>query len=126
MNIPLLKKVRAAILAEPKKFDMTMWFRRERTSPCGTTACIAGHAVAIQLKFNSLKAGLVTEDPWFYWGTKAASILKLTKEEGERLFQLHRWPDEMAIAYEDARTRKLKAEIAAARIDLFIKTNGAE
>lgn len=50
MNTALLLKVKAAILAEPLKFNMAMYFQSDDRSPCGTTSCIGGSR-------NSITAG---------------------------------------------------------------------
>lgn len=50
MNTELLQRVKAAILAEPESFDMALYFDESENSPCGTVACIAGHALAIHFE----------------------------------------------------------------------------
>jgi hypothetical protein len=49
MNVELLKKVREAIADETNPVGFNMGTYGARTS-CGTTACIAGHAVMIAAK----------------------------------------------------------------------------
>ena len=47
MNSDLLRQVRDSIASEPLAFDMGDWAELADDSPCGTTMCIAGHALAI-------------------------------------------------------------------------------
>lgn len=42
LNIPLARKIYDHVIAHPEEFEMSSY--AERTA-CGTTLCIAGHAV---------------------------------------------------------------------------------
>lgn len=44
-GIDLLRKALARIEAEPQTFDMLNWVAASDESPCGTTACLAGHVL---------------------------------------------------------------------------------
>lgn len=121
MNIPLLLKVKAAILAEPAKFDMDEWVARDPSSPCGTTCCIAGHAVAIQQKFESLKELLAF--PYSVW-SMAQDSTELDYQQTKVLFFHDSWPSEFANRYRNCKTPRGRAKVAADRIDRFIESEG--
>lgn len=101
MNIELLKKVRDAIADEenPIGFDMGHFFcitkrctseksidgmieELERSKGCGTTACIAGHAVAVALKTKMKLPALGYESI----SLAARNLLELTPQQAEYLF----------------------------------------
>lgn len=120
MNTELLLKVKAAILAEPLKFNMASFFSADG---CGTTACIAGHAIAID--YGELD--LSKWDQFAAYHLKGRSALGLDDGQANRLFYSELWPHEIFERYEDASeasNRSLMAEITAERIDHFIATNG--
>lgn len=121
MNIPLLLKVKAAILAEPRKFDMNWWFINNEESPCGTTACIAGWAVAIHGRFKSLKQGYALES---HPCRLAERLLKLDESISRNLFHVEDWPSEFSYRYDRCKTPRGRAKVAADRIDRFIETEG--
>lgn len=139
MNVELLEKVKAAILAEPKAFDMGTWHRI--TSPhlgyshwgdtlcdsldeysseivlgCNTTHCIAGWAEVIAAADGRVFDSLDTEH-------NAKRLLGLDYTQARRLFYADEWPFPFDRDYKYAAKR---AKIAAARIDHFIATNGEE
>lgn len=130
MNTKLLLKVKAAILAEPRKFDIRHWFVKSDKSPCGTAACIAGHAVAIGRRYESLKSGLaLVKNDWLHSTAQdiADDIMELTNDQSMRLFVLRGWPNSFHDDYIKAeRNMRKRARIAAARIDHFIKTEDRE
>lgn len=45
VNVPLLRKVLEHITEHPNEHDQTEW--ATRVEDCGTTMCVAGHAVAM-------------------------------------------------------------------------------
>ncbi len=109
MNIKLLEKIKLAIRAYPNQFDMSNWFDKNE---CGTTACIAGWAVALNKNLPLNQA----EDACIACEREAMKALGLTFDEGQRLFYLGKWPPQFVY---DSRN-------AVARIEHFIQTNGAE
>lgn len=123
MNTELLLKVKAAILAEPLNFDMTDWFMPDKESPCGTTACIAGHAAVISIGAESLKEG---QRYWFEELPNIGEILGCDFWQKGRLCYVEQWPEDFLDRYLKADNRTERALIAADRIDHFIATNGAE
>lgn len=44
LNIPLIRKVMEYLTAHPEEHDQLVWAQR---TPCGTTACMAGHTVLL-------------------------------------------------------------------------------
>lgn len=54
MNRGLFQKILARIEAEPHRLDMIRW-----ESPCGTTHCVAGHAVVETIGANIFLRGSV-------------------------------------------------------------------
>lgn len=123
MNTELLLKVKSAILAEPLKFDMTDWFTPDSESPCGTAACIAGHAVAISIGAASLNEG---QRYWVDELVSIAEILGCHWEQKDRLCYVPQWPLNFQSRYQFADSRQERANIAADRIDFFIATNGTD
>lgn len=137
INVKLLRRVKALILEEPRRFNMDYYAATEKfypdlvhdqAPPCGTVACIAGWATLEDERARGRKR----LTPAFlnrvgrYTGARA---LGLTFEQSQRLFYTEEWPDEFAEAYNDAMAGDdfaMAADIAATRIDHFIKTKGAE
>lgn len=126
MNTELLLKVRDAILAEPLKFDMASYASKSLKSPCGTTACIAGHTFAIGRHHKNLKGvlRLTTQDGCF--GSRVADtamdLLQITEEQENSLFYECWWPEKFHRQYNEAKTPLQRAKAAARRINHFIKT----
>lgn len=123
MNTELLLKVKAAILAEPLKFDMADWFTDDMESPCGTAACIAGHATAIACGAKSLQEG---KRYWFDELPNITGLLGCDWDQKDRLCYVEQWPLIFIKRYRDAGTREKRAQVAADRIDHFISTEGRE
>lgn len=132
MNTKLLLKVRDAILADPTKFRMEWWFQKEPKSPCGTSACIAGHALAITKKWKTLEAGTkyYLDIVGFFGGEEvsqaAARAFGLDGVSADKLFAKDLWPKSFKNRYKRAHTAKQRAKAAADRIDSFIATDGHE
>jgi hypothetical protein len=124
MNIERLLRIKAAILAEPKKFEMRYFFVRDEESPCGTAACIAGFAIADRLKADTLAGArtLAEASDFDYWEQGQLS-LGLDWNQARRLFDEHHWPEQFAYRGDTAESR---AQAAAERIDYFILTNGTD
>lgn len=111
MNKELLLKVKAEILNQPERFDMSDWH-----SPCGTTHCIAGWCEVIQKRPYTRNSSAKQS---------AQADLGLTDDECKRLFFAHNWPNEYSRQY-FGQSPKIKAQVATDRIDHFIATEGAE
>lgn len=129
MNIKLLRKVQAKARKFPHTFDIGQWaspVKKDQRHPCGTVGCIAGNAVLIAEPESLrayLKLGEVACDP----EKIATRLLGLTEEQAVRLFfSMRGWPDEFHYAYQFATTAKERANIIIRRINIFIKTKGAQ
>ena len=142
-NVKLLREIKNAILEEPRRLSMDTWMGKaynflpnKDKAPCGTVACIAGHAVLINKlneagkTFNARRfvLALVNQYDSFELGCdyvedKAVELLCLTKDQADRLFHVESWPNEFKEAYrEDTRSDKKLAELTAQRIEHFIAT----
>lgn len=136
MNIPLLKRVKQAILKRPGQFEMGSFFssvlifdegRKEiPASHCGTAACIAGWAVHIEEGKKRIEATRSDHADAGDVEDVAIDLLMLSESQTSRLFYNHYWPDPFPFEYNAAKTPLARAKVAAARISHFIKTKGAE
>lgn len=139
MNIPLLRKVKAAILKHPNQFEMGSWFSdtlflgydkrtgriKERPAGgCGTAACIAGWACHVALGHRKLYE--TDGDVGQSTSCEASDLLGLTEAQSSRLFFDGEWPRKHREQLEDAKTLKGRARAASDRISHFIATKGAE
>jgi hypothetical protein len=132
INVELLRRVKAHILAEPSRFDMgefiiegdaarTFAVKFDRPAPpCGTIACIAGWAVLLSDDDPPSDAEEIE--------LRANALLGLTPEMGDRLFFTTEWPERFKQSYREAEDSDLAvaALVAAERVEHFIKTKGAE
>lgn len=134
MNVKLLRKVKRHILEEPKRLDMNTfvsrrmsWRPEEERPECGTVACVAGWAVLLD-RIDKGKGLPRRVDNSFYMrvALNAGALLGLSYEESNRLFMFSGWPKELDHAYYAATTPRQRARVTARRIELFIKTKGAE
>jgi hypothetical protein len=132
MNVRLLRRIAKVIQEKPKEFDMSYWHTdrtdgiadslcglpKDRRVGCSTSHCIAGWAQVLSTKRD---CAMHAEDD-------AQRILGLTAEQSDRLFYVGGattggWPQRFrGRKYEFSPTAKQ----AAARIEWFIKTKGAE
>lgn len=126
MNVRLLRKI-AKIIQEPKtkgQFSMKTWHKdkkdneaynilcdlpKEKQISCNTSHCIAGWAQVLS----------PNRDCKQYADTDAQRILGLDSYQAYRLFYADAWPKGFG------KWRATPAQ-AAARIEHFIKTKGAE
>jgi hypothetical protein len=122
MNVDLLLRVKAHILAEPRRFDMDDWVRKSKAAPCGTVACIAGWAGLLNNP-QIEKTYDVTSIDFFQ---PRHNGLQLTEDESDRLFYEGEWPEPFCSEYYDAESSSERAAVAVRRIDHFIETNGRE
>jgi hypothetical protein len=97
MNVPLLRKVKKHILAEPRRLEMNNWAVNvdEEEAPCGTQACIAGWAVILGkgLTNNKKREKYIdranTHYSMNFWHNTARKLLGLTQDQAYNLFQIH-------------------------------------
>ena len=140
LNVKLLRKIKAHILEEPRRFFME-WYvatgrpgARRFTSrhadaadlpktvpPCGTAACIAGWAILLSEKKKA------DELDYNYSGDTvdiASDLIGLPFGYYPRqLFNNHGWPEPFSSQYKNAKTPRARAKIAAERIEHLIKTS---
>ena len=131
INKELLLQVRDRILAEPANFDMRC-YAAPREDGCGTTACIAGWAIALH---GGLDLGTLLErvDSNSLPELTAACALGITfgasESQATSLFHERCWPWKFRVNYLRAREcgdDNQRARAAADRINHFIQTEGAE
>ena len=127
MNTKLLLKVKARILKHPASINM-----RHYANSCGTTGCIAGHAMAIGNKVSLWTVNSLAERDLFR--TKAKKLLDLTEDQYNRLCFPNKWPDDFYKTYNELVTDYVNdklttdcynnkmAQLVADYIDHFIKT----
>lgn len=135
MNVKLLRRVAKHVLDMPTRLLMNQWVQRkgddsfetevsygfdgEETRPfppCGTVACIAGWSCELK----AARPRAVTNQQKY-----ARKLLGLTSQEAARLFLPDQWPDKFEAGLRDDGEQHT-AEVAAARIEHFIKTKGKE
>ena len=148
INYKLLKRIQKAIAKEPRRLEMANGIKiKDRIAPCGTTACIADHAVIYSRSnyprkgFKGIGTKIVVDDSkdksWFEdlneadWvpiRNEAIRVLRLgdLSDSSDRLFFVDHWPDDFNTQYHQAKTRKTRAKVAIARIQRFIDTKGRE
>lgn len=147
MNIDLLLKVKARILAAPSQFVMNISYAnphtirdqrslfgkapsddidRDTIENCGTAACIAGWAVAITRDANPKSMWDQYDDLWDPVQSIAAAELGLEPRQCGNLFHISGWPRKFRERWYDATTLEHRALIAADRIDHFIATGGED
>lgn len=130
MNVKLLQKVKAHILADPQRLVMGAYAfhqselgetfegddgRKVRFAKCGTAACIAGWACILD-----------KDGPCHYtyheFYEEAKHALGIADEQAEKLFYTPHWPTPFYVEYATARGQRGRAEVAARRIEHFIAT----
>lgn len=138
MNFELALKVRDRILAEPGRVDMVFW-REQRygigsllgfrySYLCGTTCCIAGHALEIQGIDFDRNSTTSHRHPTIL----ASKALELTQEEAYLLFLVDVYGEGLDNPYLDLSIRLRQqspstieyAEIVAEAIDRCMIRNG--
>lgn len=95
VDAPRLRKVLEHITADPKSWDQTQWAVR---TPCGTTHCVAGHAVRMfdddahfrwyRITLRNEYADNVSRDDGVVQSVagRAAELLGLTATQADLLF----------------------------------------
>lgn len=146
-TIRKLREIKKAILEEPKRINMDVWVdsqfrpRSKEKPPCGTSACIAGHAVILDKNQRKIliedgvlkitrkkktKHGIVEvmdfnhQKVVFDFEQKGREILGLTINQAKKLFYNANWPLDLLNEY-----YRDHASGTAKLIELFIKTNGS-
>lgn len=128
-NVKLLRKIQKHILKEPRRFFMDWYIARksqlredtfasdngtrQEFAPCGTAACIAGWAC------------LLSGNEALDFHRTALHVLNIRDSEPFRahvLFDVNGWAQPFQSQYKKAKKPEARAEIAASRIEYFIKT----
>lgn len=118
MNVSLLREISAIIQRDPEKFDMRYLHSDSdggaSSMDCGTAHCICGWAACL------------LGSPRVQNGTAGHLAFDIRPDQANRLFFDRFWPEPFRSAYSLAKSRSGRAEIAAARIEHFIATDGRE
>jgi hypothetical protein len=131
--VRLLRRVEKHILAEPKRYVQGTWGRLDNTSPCGTTACIAGWIDVLNQSerkptksFLKRWASKMVTRPLYRCNTpdRASRALGVHPVKTINLFEASGsyWPGHFRADWYAAKTREDVAKIAVARIEHFIQT----
>ncbi len=136
INEPLLRKIQEEIRGNPSNFNMASYFGGALSEvdirigvlehKCGTTACIAGWALALNPSVELQRVAYCLEDydaDDIEW--KASNLLGMSQEQASRLFHTDQWPREFQSRY-DKCSHDEECQVAIERIEHFIQTNGEE
>jgi len=94
-NIKLAKQIQEQIRKEPRQFYMGYWFTNgygDDIPNCGTTACIAGWALALSWGLNPRQAEARTNRLKTPERDLACKKLRITQFQGTKLFFRESWP----------------------------------
>ena len=129
MNIELLEKVKQQILSEPSQFNM-MFFS------CDGVRCILGWANELYDIVDDIMLGKVDSSQVEKYKAggiviQACYALDIHLDQCYKIGVVERWPDTFKYAYKNVDghievLQRLRAKIAAERIDHFIATEGRE
>lgn len=123
-NIELLQRVKAHILAEPRRYNQFTFGRKKGTlyeligpePPCGTQACIAGWVYALTIgpmfdeQGDRIDASTIVDE--------ATTQCGFTETEADRIFgDGSRWPAPFNLDLEAAVDTQERARVAARFID---------
>ena len=114
MNVLLLEKVKEAIAKDAAHFDMR-YFAAKAVPGCGSVMCIAGHAIHIG---KGLNIDQIIAHPLVF--NLACDLLGITSEQGNSLFVVADWPDDLFLKFHDCDISQ-RAKLACERIDRFIQ-----
>jgi hypothetical protein len=127
MNTELLKEVAETILNNPAKYNQENY--------CGTSCCIAGHAMLIakpDLEIDGIKVQNITEHNFndMAWQkqqeflNEAQKLLDINDSQWENLCNTFgdNWPFPFREKLQAAKTKKCRAKVAYERIMHFIET----
>ncbi len=133
--IRLLRRVKRQILNEPASYNQNYFGIRDLRSPCGTAACIAGWCDIFANRVRDLESW--AEKARFGWSVELRANRALGLKAGDTrwLFATPQlgWPEPFKSQWAqtfklgaDAKIRAQRAQIAAERIEHFIRTDAAE
>lgn len=130
LNKALLRKVRNKILRVPEAYDQHHWGKRAPT-PCGTRACIAGHALiesgfCTPLELNKTRRTdpKTGEADWFDVQEEARRLLGLSQDQASALFDPDgdNWKEPFEENFRNAKTKTDRARVAADYLNDIIRT----
>lgn len=122
MNVELLRKIAAVIQEKPTEFRMSSWH-----GICRTTHCIGGWAQVLSGEKESTDSFAMAKLLDIEAIADEVDDSEIDSEcEAGRLFFCSWWPKQFLGAYMETDGDKAMAKIAAARIEHFIATGGAE
>lgn len=138
LNVRLLRKIQRHILEEPKRFLMRAFVETgkpgtaymndewefEKFPACGTAACIGGWACILNGKLSARNGDFEIPAARLLGVTRSRNFM--VKSQADRLFHVPYWPEQFKHEFRRAHGATAHARIAAARIDHFIATKGAE
>lgn len=124
MNIPLLRKSVAKVMASPATLDMDTWGKLveiDEEHPCGTVGCIALQVVLIEepKTFRKLVKSPYRDDIQ----DVARLLLDLNLGQARRLFHLDAWPYGFFLDYTNPKAKTNdRAAVLRDRVEHFIST----
>ncbi len=119
LNVELLERVAKTIVENPDRFAMETWI-----GPCGTTACIGGWAISLEMGEGRSLAEVKKAVSDFSIMHQAARVIfgpEAGTYTGVHLFGLSSWPENFKNAYIEAPTSGIRAKVAADYIHYFIE-----
>lgn len=144
LNIPMLRRIQAHILEEPRRLNMSTWGKcglepgdeidrnyeqgiaggdfhcltPQSCPPCGTAGCLAGWTVMLEALDRGVR-------PYFgqcsMADVEAVRILGLDAKEAPKLFYPDNWDSDFWSEYKQATTPLELADITSRYIDWFIE-----
>lgn len=104
------------------------------TSPnCGTKACVAGWAILLSPEYHKAAWDFVQSDKAYdsnsfeFWIESGAKVLDINEYQAKNLFLPQNWPSQfLEVDNFGEIDDQTTPELAVARIDHFIATNGEE
>lgn len=128
INKTLFRKIRNKILRVPEAYDQSRWGDEART-PCGTKACIAGHALiedgfCTPQELNRANGLCSWEDGYVNIEETARKLLGLSPNAASRVFDAdgEGWAEPYETRFREAKTKEAKARVAADYINHIIRT----
>ena len=107
------------------QINMAVWATE---TDCGTVGCLAGHCM-LNVPGYTMDRGTLSylsllryQGRLVAWQTAAQRYLKLTEDEGNRLFAVSGWPDRYYDRYVNAKTARGRKSALLARLRHFITT----
>jgi hypothetical protein len=134
MNLKLLRKVKAHILAEAERLNMKEWVTMRKFRPsvdefdkdqphygsCNTAACIGGWGFLLTYGPRATRKKIADDD---LDETEMRGLFGLDSEQAVQLFYVDSWPEDLQKAWEETGPKafKARAKIVAKRIERFIQ-----